>query len=581
MILDKVNSPSDVKMLNKDELNTLADEIRKVLINKVEITGGHMGSNLGFIEPTIALHYVFSTPKDKIIYDVSHQCYTHKILTGRKDNFLDESKFDDISGYTNPNESIHDFFQIGHTSTSISLACGMAIARDLKKEDGNVIAVIGDGSLTGGEAFEGLNNASVLKSNIIIVVNDNEMSIAENKGGMVGALKTLRASDGTSSNNFFKALGFDYYYVKDGNDVEALIDVFKKVKDVNHPVVIHVHTLKGKGYLPALENKERGHWLMPKGFKFKNEETYEEIFKNFIYEKASSDESIIGITAATPGVVGFTKEFREKVKNHYLDVGIAEQHAVTLSSAIAKAGAKPYFGVHSSFIQRAYDQLSQCLALNNNPAVIVVFSAGLSSMDATHVGAFDIPLISNIPNLVYLAPTCKEEFVSMLEYSYAEKEHPIVIRVPQDDVLVKKVEDKTDYGNLNKFKVEHKGNTVAVLAVGDFYRLGMSLKDALKEELNVDATFINPVYLTGLDIELLEKLKDDHSIIVTLENGVLDGGFGEKIAMYYGNSTMKVLNYGGKKEFTDRKSLNDIYEENHLTTSKMLEDIKSLYKEKL
>lgn len=576
MILDKVNSPSDVKMLNKDELNTLAAEIRKVLINKVEITGGHMGSNLGFIEPTIALHYVFSTPKDKIIYDVSHQCYTHKILTGRKDNFLDESKFDDISGYTNPNESVHDFFQIGHTSTSISLACGMAIARDLKKEDGNVIAVIGDGSLTGGEAFEGLNNASVLKSNIIIVVNDNEMSIAENRGGMVGALKTLRESDGTNSNNFFKALGFDYYYVKDGNDVEALIDVFKKVKDVNHPVVIHVHTLKGKGYLPALENKERGHWLMPKGFKFKNEETYEEIFKNFIYEKASSDESIIGITAATPGVVGFTKEFREKVKNHYLDVGIAEQHAVTLSSAIAKAGAKPYFGVHSSFIQRAYDQLSQCLALNNNPAVIVVFSAGLSSMDATHVGAFDIPLISNIPNLVYLAPTCKEEFISMLEYSYAEKEHPIVIRVPQDDVLVKKVEDKTDYGKLNKFKVEHKGNTVAVLAVGDFYRLGISLKDALKEELNIDATFINPVYLTGLDLELLEKLKDDHSIIVTLENGVLDGGFGEKIARYYGNSTMKVLNYGGKKEFTDRKSLNDIYEENHLTTSKMLEDIKKL-----
>ena len=576
MILDKVNSPSDVKMLNKDELNTLAGEIRKVLINKVEITGGHMGSNLGFIEPTIALHYVFSTPKDKIIYDVSHQCYTHKILTGRKDNFLDESKFDDISGYTNPNESVHDFFQIGHTSTSISLACGMAIARDLKKEDGNVIAVIGDGSLTGGEAFEGLNNASVLKSNIIIVVNDNEMSIAENKGGMVGALKALRESDGTCNNNFFKALGFDYYYVKDGNDVEALIDVFKKVKDVNHPVIIHVHTLKGKGYLPALENKERGHWLMPKDFKFKNEETYEEIFKNFIYEKASNDESIIGITAATPGVVGFTKEFREKVKNHYLDVGIAEQHAVTLSSAIAKAGAKPYFGVHSSFIQRAYDQLSQCLALNNNPAVIVVFSVGLSSMDATHVGAFDIPLISNIPNLVYLAPTCKEEFVSMFEYSYAEKEHPIVIRVPQDDVLVKEVEDKTDYGNLNKFKVEHKGNTVAVLAVGDFYRLGMSLKDALKEELNIDATFINPVYLTGLDLELLEKLKEDHSITVTLENGVLDGGFGEKIARYYGNSTMKVLNYGGKKEFTDRKSLNDIYEENHLTKSKMIEDIKKL-----
>lgn len=576
MILNKVNSPSDVKKLNKDELNTLTDEIRKVLINKVEITGGHMGSNLGFIEPTIALHYVFSTPKDKIIYDVSHQCYTHKILTGRKDNFLDESKFDDISGYTNPNESIHDFFQIGHTSTSISLACGMAIARDLKKEDGNVIAVIGDGSLTGGEAFEGLNNASVLKSNIIIVVNDNEMSIAENKGGMVGALKTLRESDGTCNNNFFKALGFDYYYVKDGNDVEALIDVFKKVKDVNHPVVIHVHTLKGKGYLPALENKERGHWLMPKGFEFKNEETYEEIFKNFIYEKASNDESIIGITAATPGVVGFTKEFREKVKKHYLDVGIAAQHAVTLSSAIAKAGAKPYFGVHSSFIQRAYDQLSQCLALNNNPAVIVVFSAGLSSMDATHVGAFDIPLISNIPNLVYLAPTCKEEFVSMLEYSYAEKEHPIVIRVPQDDVLVKKVEDKTDYGKLNKFKVEHKGNTIAVLAVGDFYRLGMSLKDALKEEFNIDATFINPVYLTGLDLELLEKLKEDHSITVTLENGVLDGGFGEKIARYYGKSTMKVLNYGGKKEFTDRKSLNDIYEENHLTTSKMLEDIKKL-----
>lgn len=576
MILDKVNSPSDVKKLNKDELNTLAGEIRKVLIKKIEITGGHMGSNLGFIEPTIALHYVFSTPKDKIIYDVSHQCYTHKILTGRKDNFLDETKFDDISGYTNPNESVHDFFQIGHTSTSISLACGMAISRDLKKEDGNVIAVIGDGSLTGGEAFEGLNNASTLNSNIIIVVNDNEMSIAENQGGMVGALKTLRDSDGTCNNNFFKALGFDYYYVKDGNDVEALIDVFKKVKDVSHPVVIHVHTLKGKGYLPALENKERGHWLMPKGFEFKNEETYEEIFKNFIEEKSFKDYPIIGITAATPGVVGFTKEFREKVKNHYLDVGIAEQHAVTLSSAIAKAGAKPYFGVHSSFIQRAYDQLSQCLALNNNPAVIVVFSAGLSSMDATHVGAFDIPLISNIPNLVYLAPTCKEEFVSMLEYSYNETEHPIIIRVPSDDLLIKNMEDKTDYGDINKFKVEHNGSNIAILAVGDFYRLGMSLKDALKEKLNIDATFINPVYLTGLDTKLLEKLKDDHKIIVTLENGVLAGGFGEKIASYYGNSNMKVLNYGGKKEFTDRKNLNDIYKENHLTVPQMIEDIKKL-----
>lgn len=578
-LIEKINDPKDIKEMDIKELNDLAGDVREIIIKKVSKTGGHMGPNLGFIEPTIAMHYVFNSPVDKIVYDVSHQCYTHKILTGRKDNFIDEEKYEDISGYTNPHESKHDFFQIGHTSTSISLATGLAKARDVKNEKGNVIAVIGDGSLTGGEAYEGLNNAAVLNSNIIIVVNDNEMSIAKNQGGLVGHLDTLRKTNGKSECNMFKALGFDYYYVEDGNDVESLINAFKAVKDTNKPVVVHIHTNKGKGYKFAEENKEAGHWVMPSDFDYSKmqKESYSSILADFISKKCENNEPFVGITAATPNVCGFTPDLRAKLGKHYVDVGIAEQHAVALASGIAKNGGRPIFGVYSSFIQRTYDQLSQDLALNNNPAVIVVFDGGLSPMDATHVGQFDISMISNIPNLVYLAPANKEEYIAMLNWATTQTEHPVIIRAESmHEMKSTGNADTTDYSDLNKFKVEKKGNKVAIIGLGYFYYLGEEVAKILKDKLGIDATVINPHYISGIDEELLENLKENHDLVITLEDGILDGGFGEKISRFYGSSNMKVLNYGGKKEFTDREDLDEIYIKNHLKPELILQDIQKV-----
>ena len=579
IILDKINSPQDVKELTVEEMDILANEIRQGILTRVNAIGGHLGPDLGIVEATIALHKVFNSPIDKFVFDVSHQCYPHKMLTGRKDGFTNPLENLEISGYFNPHESEHDTFIIGHTSTSVSLATGVAKARDLKGENYNVIALIGDGSLSGGEAFEGLNNASVLGSNIIIVVNDNEMSIAKNQGGLYENLALLRETNGKAELNYFKTFGFDYYYVENGNDIEDLIEAFESVKDTNKPTVVHIHTLKGKGFKPAEENKEWGHWSLPHLLDEKpydavaQGEDYNSITTKYILEKQKQDNTVIAITPATPGATGFGQDFRDALGKNYTDVGIAEEHAVAYSSALAKNGAKPILAIISSFIQRTYDQLSQDLALNNSPATILVNWGTIMEMDATHLGSFDIPLISNIPNIVYLAPTTKEEYLKMLDYSVEQTEHPVVIRVPYGEVISTGKEDRTDYSILNKYAVTENGSDVAIIGLGNFYHLGKKVKELLKNE-NINATLINPNFITGIDEELLNKLKENHKLVITLEDGCLDGGFGEKISRFYGDSNVKVLNFGGEKEFTDRVPLKVLYEKYHLTPELIVEDCK-------
>lgn len=583
MYLENINGPSDVKKLTIEEMNKLAAEMRDALLKRASIHGGHFGPNFGMVEATIALHYVFESPEDKIVYDVSHQTYPHKMLTGRKDAYLYEEHYDDVSGYSNPHESEHDFFNVGHTSTSVSLACGLAKARDLKGEKGNVIAVIGDGSLSGGEALEGLDFASELKSNLIIVVNDNDMSIAENHGGLYGNLKLLRETDGKAECNFFKAMGLDYVYVGNGNDIGALIDAFKSVKDAGKPVVVHIVTLKGKGYKPAEEDKETWHWHMPFDIKTgkplmdSDGEDYSSVTAEYLLDKMKKDKSVVAITSATPTVMGFTADKRHEAGNQFVDVGIAEETAVALASGIAAGGGKPVYGVYSSFIQRTYDQLSQDLCINNNPATIIVYAASVYGMnDVTHLGIYDIPMISNIPNLVYLAPTTKEEYLAMLEWSIEQNEHSVAIRVPGGEMISDGKKVSKDFSELNRYEITEKGSKIAIIGLGSFYGLACKAAKEIESRTGVKATLINPYYITGTDDELLESLKADHDVVITLEDGVLDGGFGEKIARFYGNSDVKVLNYGLKKEFLDRYDVNEVLKENHLTPAQIAEDATGL-----
>ena len=582
MYLEKIVSPDDVKKLNVAELEKLSEEIRENLLKKLSEHGGHIGPNLGIVEVTVALHYVFNSPKDKIVYDVSHQSYVHKMLTGRKDAFMNPKKYDDVSGYSNPEESKHDFFEIGHTSTSISLACGLAKARDLKEEKGNIIALIGDGSLSGGEAYEGLNNVAEQGTNMIVIVNDNDMSIAENHGGLYKNLRELRETEGKARQNFFKAMGFDYHYVKNGHDFNELIETFNKVKDTDHPVVLHIHTIKGKGFKLAELHKEQWHWGMPFNLatgepKFSMDgEDFGNLTAEYLLKKMEEDKKVVAITSGTPTVFGFTEDRRKKAKKQFVDVGIAEEHAVALASGIAKNGGTPVYGVYSTFIQRTYDQLSQDLCINKNPAVILVFAASVYGMnDVTHLGLFDIPMMSNIPNLVYLAPTCKEEYFKILDFAMTQKENPVAIRVPGMGVVSRGIEDNTDYSKLNKFEVTKKGKDVAIIALGDFYSLGEEVLSTLSKE-GIEATLINPKFITGLDENLLDELKKDHKLVITLEDGMLEGGFGEKIASYYGTESMKVKNYGIKKSFPDRYVAEELLKENGITVENITKDIKNI-----
>lgn len=580
MLLENIKSPADVKALDIKSLEQLAAEMRTALLKKLSKRGGHVAPNLGFVEGTIALHYVFDSPKDKIVYDVSHQSYSHKMLTGRAQAFLDESHYGDVTGYSEPTESEHDFFMVGHTSTSVSLALGLATARDVLRESGNVIAVIGDGSLSGGEAFEGLDNAGEYATNFIVVVNDNEMSIAENHGGLYKSLAELRATAGKSENNYFKSLGFDYKYLEQGNDIASLIEIFKSVKNSTRPVVVHLHTQKGRGYSYAEQNREGWHWAAPFNIEtgeinWGSGENYSEILGLYLMAKIKSDPKVVVIHSAVPAGIGFHAGRRKEAGKQYIDVGIAEEHAVALASGLAKGGAKPIYSTHGTFLQRTYDQLSLDLCANNNPATILVTMSGADGMnDTTHLCIFDIPMLSNIPNLVYLCPTCVEEFKTMADWAIDQTEHPVAIRVPnavhhRSDIFEK------DYSRLNKFKVVHRGERVALIGLGDFYQRAAAVALELRRE-GIDATLVNPRYASGVDKDLLLELAKTHDVFVTLENGVIEGGFGQKVATSLGDTCAKVLVRGLSKEFYDKVSFADLCEKNHLNPSQVAKDVMQL-----
>ena len=580
MYIENINSPADVKKLNILQLNVLAEEMRHALLTRASRHGGHFGPNFGMVEAIIAMHYVFDSPKDKIVFDVSHQCYPHKMLTGRKDAYLYEEHYDDVSGYTNPDESEHDFFTVGHTSTSISLACGLAKARDLNGEDGNVIAVIGDGSLSGGEALEGLDFASELNSNMIIVANDNDMSIAENHGGLYGNLKLLRETNGQAECNLFKAMNLDYIYVDKGNDIASLIEAFEKVKDTKKAVVVHINTLKGKGYAPAEQNKEKWHWHMPFDIAtgeslFKDEEPdFSDASLEYLLKKMDEDKSVVAITAGTPTVMGFTADMRAKAGKQFVDVGIAEETAVALASGIAANGGKPVFGVYSSFIQRAYDQITQDVCIKGNAVTFAIYEGSLYGMnDVTHLGLQDIPMLNSIPGLVYLAPVTKEDYIAMLDWSLTQNEYPVAIKVPGGRMVSTGTPVTKDFSKLGTYEVTKKGSRVAILGLGTFYETAVKAADILKTSHGIDATVINPYYISGIDADTLNELKEDHAVVATLEDGYLEGGFGAKIAAYYGSSDMKVLNFGIKKEFIDRYDVAEVLKDNHLTPEQIAEDI--------
>lgn len=583
MYIENINSPADVKKLNIMQLNVLAEEMRHALLTRASKHGGHFGPNFGMVEAIISMHYVFDSPTDKIVFDVSHQCYPHKILTGRKDAYLYEEHYDDVSGYTNPHESEHDFFTVGHTSTSISLACGLAKARDLNGEDGNVIAVIGDGSLSGGEALEGLDFASELNSNMIIVANDNDMSIAENHGGLYANLKLLRETNGQAECNLFKAMNLDYIYVDKGNDIASLIEAFEKVKDTKKAVVVHINTLKGKGYAPAEQNKEQWHWHMPFDIA-----TGESLFKGgepdfsdaslvYLLKKMDEDKSVVAITAGTPTVMGFTADMRAKAGKQFVDVGIAEETAVALASGIAANGGKPVFGVYSSFIQRAYDQITQDVCINGNAVTFAVFAGSVYGMnDVTHLGLQDIPMLNSIPGLVYLAPVTKEDYIAMLDWSLSQNDYPVAIKVPGGRMISTGTPVTKDFSKLDTYEVTKKRSRVAILGLGTFYENAVKAADILKASHGIDATVINPYYISGIDADTLNELKKDHTVVATLEDGYLEGGFGAKIAAFYGSSDMKVLNFGIKKEFIDRYDVAEVLKDNHLTPEQIAEDIATL-----
>ena len=581
MYIEKIKSPADLKQLNIDALKVVADETRQAVLNRVSKHGGHVGPNLGFVEATVALHYVFDTPKDKLVFDVSHQSYPHKVLTGRASGFLGNlDEMNAISGYSSPTECPeYDNFEVGHTSTSVSLATGLQKARDIKGTKENIIAVIGDGSLSGGEAFEGFDEASELGTGIIIVVNDNEMSIAEPHGGIYKNLRDLRESNGQCNHNWFKAWGFEYKYLEEGNDVEKLIEVFRSVKDTNKPTVVHIHTEKGHGFTPAVENKEAWHYGMP----FNKEdgsrperpttESYEQLLSDWLLKEMKQDKTLIAVTAGTPSAAGFTPEKRKEAGAQHVDVGIAEEQAVAMISGMAKGGLRPVWTVFSTFIQRTYDQIAQDLCINANPAVINVTWGGTASMnDITHICLFDIPMLCSIPGLIYLAPTTCEEYFSMLRWAILQDKKPIAIRIPSNGVHHTTENVDTEYAYEAKYKVTQKGEKVAIIAAGSFYQKGENVVRLLAEK-GIKATLVNPRYLNEVDRETLDSLKGSHELVVTLEDGSKDGGFGERIAAYYGTSEMKVLVGGIKKDLYDRFDLQQLLSDNHLLDEQIVEDV--------
>ena len=577
--LSQIKSPADIKAMSLDQLEELCAALREKLLDKLAAHGGHVGPNLGFLEATVALHYVFDAPRDHIVFDVSHQTYVHKMLTGRMQAFTEPEHYDDVTGFTCPRESEYDIFEIGHTSTGVSLASGIAKARDLAGGRENVVAVVGDGSLSGGEAFEGLNYAATLGSNFIVVVNDNDMSIAENHGGLYADLRLLRNTNGEGEPNFFRSIGFAYRFVKYGNDIRSLVKAFSEVKDRKTPVVVHVCTQKGMGYAPAEAQREHFHYTgpfdIPTGEPRKISEalSWADLFHDTMAEMMAENPEVAVITAGTPEAIGFDKEQRKAAGRQFIDVGIAEQQAVALASGMAKRGARPVFAVISSFLQRAYDQLSQDVAINNTPVVLNIGATGIFSLnDTTHLGWFDIPLVANIPNWVFLAPTCAEEYRAMLRWAVSQTEHPVAVRQPGTSVWNSGRQFPEDYSQLNKSELYHRGKDVAIIAAGAMFPFALQASEILTTK-GIDATIINPVFLSGLDTEMLESLKKDHKTVMTLEDGALDGGYGEKVARFFGDSDIKVLCRGIAKEFLDEYSASQLLADCRMTPQAIADDL--------
>ena len=572
MYLDKINDPSDLKKLEISELPKLADEVRKAVINRISNIGGHKGPNLGMVEMTVALHYVFNSPKDKLVFDVSHQCYSHKILTGRKDAFLFSEHFHDVTGFTNPAESVHDIFKIGHTSTSISLALGLAIARDLEKKHDNVVAIIGDGSLSGGEALEALDYAGEYNKNLIIIVNDNDQSIAENHGGIYKTLRKLRETNGQDPNNLFSSFGLEYHYLDDGHNLEKLVSLFESVKDIDHPVVLHIHTIKGKGLKYAEENREQWHAGGPFNVEdgspkitIKNDTTVFESLKELL----DSNEQAVVVNAGTPMSLGFTKDKREEYvkRGQFIDVGIAEENGVAIASGIARNGGTAVFGTFAAFFQRTYDQVSHDLCLNDNPATMLVLSPGVYGMNSdTHLALCDIQQFAYIPNLIYLAPATRSEYKNALKFATTQKKHPVGIRVPAVFSDIQE-EDNTNYAEINKNKIIKKGSKVAIFGIGKMIDMANDIAYKLKKEKNLDITIINPLFLSGLDEKLLNSLKNNHQLIITLEDGELMGGYGQNISSFYGQNEISVKNYGISKKFHTDFAAEELLAENGMSIS--------------
>ena len=575
-LLNKISGPQDLKKLSIAQMQQLAQEIRTLILEKDAAEGGHLGPDLGIVEATIAYHYVFDAPKDKIVWDVSHQTYPHKMLTGRALAWLDPDHYEDVTPYSNPDESPYDYYAVGHTSTSIGLATGMAKARDLMGNHENIMALIGDGSMTGGLAYEGLNNAAIEKHNLVVVVNDNQMSIDENVGGLVTALKKLRDSNGETKENPFTAMGFDYRYVADGNDIKSMIEAFKAVKDVDHPILLHINTLKGKGYKPAIDEEEAHHWVMP--FDLKTDKplapaseapTANSVALDVVSEEIEKGTNLMAINAAIPGVFGLDK-IKNKYPDHYTDVGIAEQESVAFAAGAAKEGAVPVLFENSTFLQRAFDQLSHDVAANDLPVVMMVAGGGISGTSKTHLGIFDQVMISNLPNWIYLAPTNLAEEKAMMTWAIKQRKHPVAIKMPTKAVP-ENGDAQEDYSKIT-YQIK-PGKDVAVLALGDMYAI---FGEKVAQELN--ATLVNPVSANILDKDALDKLAKENKVIVTIEDNTLDGGFGEKVASYLGDKDVKVLNYGQKRVYTDQTPLKDILKENRMTVDQIVEDIKNAQK---
>ena len=582
MELTDIQIPSDLRDCSIAELEVIAQHIRNLIIHRTSHIGGHIGSSPGATDIIVALHHVFGLDDAQFIFDISHQSYAHKILTGRHEGFKNIDKFHTISGYSNPAESTHDAFHLGHASTSLSLACGLMIGRDLQHRTHPIIAMIGDGALSGGEAYEALNHLSTMSSQCLIIINDNEQSIAENHGGLYTHLQQLRETNGESPNNIFKALGFSYRYIDDGNSLTSLIHAVKNCKDEITPTVLHIHTTKGYGYDKAIANPEGFH--NPSGFDIDTGETkkrytnsYESIVAKQLIDTLEQNKATCIVTAATPGGFCLTKDIREKLGAQYIDVGIAEEHATTLLAGIAHNGGTPILPIYSTFLQRAYDQIINDLCINNSNALILVYRASIyGNKDMTHLGFNDISMLGNMPNLMYLAPTTVEELESSIRYGLEHHNHPIAIRIPVGTPINNTAQSNTIDNPVTSYDITQSGNTIAIIGVGNFYNKAVELSHAIREATHISPTIVKPLCISSLDTDTLNELTKDHHIVITLEDGELEGGYGQKIASYYGKTSMKVLNYGISKQFYDRYKPEDVLQQNHLDFEHILDDIRNV-----